>query len=259
MEDKIKNNNMNNIYIKVKKYRIAQKIVSSGPVILLSCILTLGLTVASIPLSNVLYEASIISRSVATAAVFGFPLITLVGGVAATTFGISALSNHFENKKDEGIKELMELSMQKGNNFDRIMPKTKTKIEKEINEYTSVKNNKIMAKVNFFASVVKDYQLIKQELEEEWKIYLFDKISQEVSDELIKEIIFGLMLLNSNNSIEKIYEKLPKNITVMEALIYFSPKGEELKNVLPKLDSDIATQLNIMNSVYTTLFLTLHK
>ena len=259
MENKIKDNNMNKIYNKVKKYRIAQKIVSSGPIILLSCVLILGLTVASIPLSNVLYEAGIIGKNVSIATFFGFPLITLVGGVSAITFGIPALSNHFEKKKDDGIKELMELNEQKENNFDRTTPNTKFKIEKEIKEYTNVKNDQIMTKVNFFASIAKDNQLIRQELEEEWKIYLFDKISQEISDELIKEIIFGLMLLNSNNSIETIYEKLPKNITVMESLIYFSPKGEELKNILPKLDSDIATQLNIMNSVYTTLYLTLHK
>lgn len=255
----MKDNNINNIYNKVKKYRIAQKIVSSGTVILLSCILTLGLTVASIPLANILYEAGIISKNVSIVTFFGFPLITLVGGISATTFGISALSNYFENKKDEGIKELIELNTQKENNFDRTTPKTKSKIEKEIKEYTNVKNDQIMTKVNFFASIAKANQLIRQDLEEEWKIYLFDKISQEVSDELIKEIIFGLMLLNSNNSIETIYEKLPKSKIVMEALIYFSPKGEELKNILPKLDSDIATQLNIMNSVYTTLYLTLHK
>ena len=218
MKNKIKDNNMNNIYKKVKKYRIAQKIVSGIPGILLGCVLTLGLAISSIPLSNILYEAGIISENVSIVAVFGFPVITLVGGIVTMAFGIDALSNHFENKKNEGIKELMELSKQKGSNFDRTLPKTKTKIEKEIKEYTSVKNNQIMAKVNFFASVAKDNQLIKQELEEEWKIYLFDKISQEVSDELIKEIIFGLMLLNSNNSIEKIYEKLPKNITVLEAL-----------------------------------------
>ena len=189
---------------------------------------------ASIPLANILYEAGIISKNVSIATFFGFPLITLVGGVSAITFGIPALSNHFEKKKDDGIKELMELNEQKENNFDRTTPKTKSKIEKEIKEYTNVKNDQIMTKVNFFASIAK-------------------------ANQLIKEIIFGLMLLNSNNSIETIYEKLPKNITVMEALIYFSPKGEELKNVLPKLDSDIATQLNIMNSVYTTLYLTLHK
>ena len=253
MKNKIKDNNINNIYKKVKKYRMAQKIVSGVPGILLGCVLTLGLAISSIPLSNILYEAGIISENVSIVAVFGFPVITLVGGIATMAFGLDALSNHFKNKKDEGIKELMELSMQKGNNFDRIMPKTKTKIEKEINEYTSVKNNKIMAKVNFFASVVKDYQLIKQELEEEWKIYLFDKISQEVSDELIKEIIFGLMLLNSNNSIEKIYEKLPKNIAVIEALVYFSPKGEELEKVLSERDDDIDINNNI--ALYTTLFL----
>ena len=253
MKNKIKDNNMNDIYNKVKKYRIAQKIVSGVPGILLGCLLTLGLAISSIPLSNVLYKAGIISENVGIAAVLGFPIITLVGGIVTTAFGIDALSNHFENKKDEGIKELMELSKQKGNNFDSTMPKTKIKIEKEINEYTSVKNNQIMAKVNFFASVVKDNQLIKQELEEEWKIYLFDKISQEVSDELIKEIIFGLMLLNSNNSIEKIYEKLPKNIAVIEALVYFSPKGEELEKVLSERDDDIDINNNI--ALYTTLFL----
>ena len=255
MKNKIKDNNMNNIYKKVKKYRIAQKIVSGIPGILLGCALTLGLAISSIPLSNILYEAGIISENVSIVAVFGFPVITLVGGIVTMAFGIDALSNHFENKKNEGIKELMELSKQKGSNFDRTLPKTKTKIEKEIKEYTSVKNNQIMAKVNFFASVAKDNKLIKQELEEEWKIYLFDKISQEVSDELIKEIIFGLMLLNSNNSIEKIYEKLPKNITVLEALIYFSPKGEELEKVLSELDDDI--DINNHLAIYTTLFL--HK
>ena len=226
MKNKIKDNNINNIYIKVKKYRMAQKIVSGVPGILLGCVLTLGLAISSIPLSNILYEAGIISENVSIVAVFGFPVITLVGGIATMAFGLDALSNHFKNKKDEGIKELMELSMQKGNNFDRIMPKTKTKIEKEINEYTSVKK---------------------------WKIYLFDKISQEVSDELIKEIIFGLMLLNSNNSIEKIYDKLPKNISVMEALIYFSPKGEELEKVLSELDDNV--DINNHIALYTTLFL----
>lgn len=259
MKDKVKNNNINSIYNKLKMYRIIQKIISSGLAIVLGGILTIGLIFASVHLPKILFEANIISQNVEIILYYVFPILAFVSGMFSMAFGFDALSNHFEKKKDECIKKLMELSKQKEKEFDNTRTKNNAKIEKEIKEYTYGKNNKIMAKVNLYTSVTKFNNLIKQELEEEWKIYLFDKISQGVSDEFIKEIILGLTLLHSDYSIEEIYAKLPKNIAVIEDLIHFSPRGKELKNNLPKLDSNFATRLDNMNHVYTAVNITLHR
>ena len=258
MKDKIKNNNINSIYNKLKIYRIIQKIISSGLGIVLGGILTIGLIFASVHLPKILLESNIISQNVEIVLYYVFPILAFVSGMFSMAFGFDALSNHFEKKKDECIKKLMELSKQKEKEIDNTRLKNNAKIEKEIKEYNG-KNNKIMAKVNLYTSVTKFNNLIKQELEEEWEIYLFDKISQRVSDEFIKEIILELTLLNSDYSIEEIYAKLPKNVTVIEDLIHFSPRGKELKNNLPKLDSNFATRLDNMNHVYTAVNITLHR
>ena len=249
---------VNNICHKVKKYRIAKKIVSSGPVMVLVCLLVIGLTIASIPLPSILCNAGIISQNLGAIALFGLPVIVFLSSAALAGLSISVLSVYFEIKKEESIKELMELSNQIENSLDSTIIKSEIKREEENSKYTSITNDYVMAKVNLFTSVT-NKNMIRQELEEEWKIYLFDKISEGASDEFIKEIIYGLILLNSDNAIENIYEKLSKNTEVLEALIYFSPRGKELEKIVSKYDNSINEQRNIQTAVNTTLYLTLHK
>ena len=87
-------------------------------------------------------------------------------------------------------------------------------------------------KAQIFITFSRNTGIIKEKLTSEWEQYLKDTLTDDSQITFIRELCYKLILLNTIFSLEIVIEDLNNNKEMIDLLVHFGKRGEELRKFL---------------------------